>query len=356
MPGKDLVPDPQEALACGVPIDRSLDRISLAHGEGGRLMRQLIQERIAPRVSSSSDLGDAVNVGKMDGDVVITTDSFVVSPLFFPGGDIGSLSVHGTVNDLAVSGAQPLWLTLSLIIEEGLPLKTLDRVIASIAKAAGDCSVRVVAGDTKVVPRGAADQLFINTCGVGSMRDAAPAGPSSIREDDVLIVSGPIAKHGIAVMAAREKLQLEPPPESDSAPLHEATAALQSALGGDLRSMRDATRGGVSAVLHEWAETSGTTMKLTESKLPVTGNIRGACELLGLDPLYVANEGTFVAAVARDRQERALDALRAHRQTSSACIIGNIIKRGIAPVVIEGLLGSTRPVDQPAGAPMPRIC
>lgn len=320
------------------------------------MMHQLIRQRIAPVIALTGDLGDAANVGKTGSDIVITTDSFVVSPLFFPGGDIGSLAVHGTINDLAVSGARPRWITLSLIIEEGLPLSTLDRIIKNVADAARHCGVQVVTGDTKVVPRGAADQLFINTCGVGELCEPAPVGPSGICENDVLIVSGPIGKHGIAVMAAREGLRFEPAPESDSAPLHVATHTLQSALGSDLRSMRDATRGGVSSVLHEWADASGTTMKLHESQLPVTADIRGACELLGLDPLYVANEGTFVAAVAAGSEDRALQALHSVPQTCGACIIGSVMGRGIAPVVIEGLLGCLRPVDEPAGAPMPRIC
>ena len=275
---------------------------------------------------------------------------------FFPGGDIGSLAVHGTVNDLAVSGAEPLWLTLVLIIEEGLPTSVLDRVLQSIANAAARCGVRVVAGDTKVVPRGAADRLFINTTGVGQTRISPPIGPTGICEGDVLIVSGPIGQHGIAVMAARENLRLEPPPVSDSAPLHVVTAGLQHALGSKLRSMRDATRGGVAAVLHEWSDASGKTMMLDESRIPVSREIRGACELLGLDPLYVANEGTFVSAVAADGVPKALEILHHASQSNSACVIGKVIRRGIAPVVMERLLGSPRPIDEPAGAPMPRIC
>jgi hydrogenase expression/formation protein HypE len=319
-------------------------------------MRQLIQQRIGQQISSARDAHDAAIVGKTDRKIVITTDSFVVSPLFFPGGDIGSLAVHGTVNDLAVSGARPRWLTLSLIIEDGLPLPTFDRIIEGVAGAADRCGVQVVAGDTKVVPRGAADQLFINTTGVGELLDWAPAGPSSIREGDLLIFSGPIGKHGIAVLAAREELRFDPPPESDSAPLLEATQALQQALGSDLRAMRDATRGGVAAVLNEWAEVSGQTMKLDESRLPVTANVRSVCELLGLDPLYVANEGTFVCAVAEGSQQRAIEALGSVPQTRSACVVGSATRRGIVPVAIEGVLGNLRPVDEPAGAPMPRIC
>jgi hydrogenase expression/formation protein HypE len=319
-------------------------------------MRRLIQERLAPVLALPRELGDAAPLGRLDGDLYLTTDSFVVSPLFFPGGDIGSLAVHGTVNDLAVSGARPVWLTLSLILEEGLLLETLDRVIASVALAAAACDVRVVTGDTKVVPRGSADRLFINTCGIGRATATVPAGPASIRSEDRLIVSGPIGQHGIAILSAREKLEFDPPPRSDSAPLHHAAAALQQALGDDLRCMRDATRGGVAAVLHEWAQASGQSMLLDESSIPVTASVRGACELLGLDPLYVANEGTLVAAVARGSESRAIQALRSVPPTAAAVVVGKAIARGIVPVMVAGLLGSPRPVDEPAGAPMPRIC
>lgn len=350
------MPERPPTPACPLPDQGAGGRVSLAHGEGGRLMRQLVEQHVAPVLRLPSELSDSANVGAIDGSIVVTTDSFVVSPLFFPGGDIGSLAVHGTVNDLAVSGAQPLWLTLSLIIEDGLPLTTLDRVIASIADAARRCAVQVVAGDTKVVPRGAADQLFINTSGIGKLLVGAPKGPGSIVEGDTLILSGPIAKHGIAVMAARENLRLDPPPQSDSAPLHEATGALQRALGVHLRSMRDATRGGVSAVLHEWAAVCGKTIKVDESQLPVTGDVRGTCELLGLDPLYVANEGTFVAAVASGHESAALDALRSVPHTREAKIVGKVVAKEISPVIIQGLLGNARPLDEPSGAPLPRIC
>lgn len=319
-------------------------------------MRQLIGQRIAQRIPSAREANDAAIVGSSDRQIAITTDSFVVSPLFFPGGDIGSLAVYGTVNDLAVGGARPRWMTLSLIIEDGLPLQTFDRIIDRVAVAADRCGVQVVAGDTKVVPGGAADQLFINTTGIGELLDSAPSGPTTLREGDRLIVSGPIGKHGIAVLAAREQLRFDPPPESDSAPLLDATLALQQTIGSDLRAMRDATRGGVAAVLHEWAEASGHSMKLEESRLPVNRNVRGVCELLGLDPLYVANEGTFVCAVAEGSQQRAIEVLQSIPQTRSACVVGRVMRSGIVPVMIEGLMGNLRPVDEPAGAPMPRIC
>ena len=345
------------SLQCPVIGLADNDCVMLAHGEGGLMMRRLIRDRIHLHLPplTNDDL-DAANVGRMDGCIAITTDSYVVSPICFPGGDIGSMSVYGTVNDLAVSGAEPLWLTLSLIIEEGLPLTLFDQVIQSIAKAARLCGVRIVTGDTKVVPRGAADGLFINTTGIGRIRTNAPKGPTSIQSGDILIVSGPIGRHGIAVLSARENFGFTPNPLSDSAPVHRATAALQCELGGDLRAMRDATRGGVSAVLHEWAEACGCTMKLEESKIPVTSDVRGVCELLGLDPLYIANEGTFMAVVAAGSADHALDIMHSIPQTASATVIGSVIKSRISPVVIDRLLGRLLAVDEPAGAPMPRIC
>ncbi len=344
------------SLQCPVIGMADNDCVMLAHGEGGLMMRRLIRDRIQLHLPPLANDTDAANVGLVDGCIAITTDSYVVSPICFPGGDIGSMAVYGTVNDLAVSGAEPLWLTLSLIIEEGLPLALFDQVIQSIARAARLCGVSIVTGDTKVVPRGAADGLFINTTGIGRIRSNAPKGPMSIQPGDMLIVSGPIGRHGIAVLSARENFGFTPNPRSDSAPVHRATAALQSALGGGLRAMRDATRGGVSAVLHEWAEACGCTMKLTESKIPVTSDVRGVCELLGLDPLYVANEGTFMAVVAASSADHALDVLHSIPQTAAATVIGNVIEHRISPVVIERLLGHLLAVDEPAGAPMPRIC
>ncbi|MDZ4851000.1 MAG: hydrogenase expression/formation protein HypE [Pirellulaceae bacterium] len=351
--------DAQEPIGyqCPAMVTSTSDCVTLAHGEGGFMMRRLIRDRIRSKLPPLvSDLGDAVDVGEIEGSIAITTDSYVVSPLFFPGGDIGSMSVYGTVNDLAVAGAEPLWLTLSLIMEEGLPLAVLDRVIESVAKAAILCNVKIVAGDTKVVPRGAVDGMFINTSGVGRLPRNAPPGASHIQRGDLLIVSGPIGRHGISVLAARENLGFTPEPRSDSASVQHATFALQTALGGDLRSMRDATRGGISAVMHEWAEASGLTMKLDEASIPTTADVRGVCELLGLDPLYVANEGTFVAAIAACSVERAMDVLQLIPQTASAAVIGEVIESTISPVVIERLLGRLLAVDEPAGAPLPRIC
>lgn len=340
-----------------LPDDGRGERVKLAHGEGGRLMRQLIQRRITPLISSGREpIRDAAVLSELGEPLAVSTDSFVVSPLFFPGGDIGSLAVYGTVNDLAVAGARPEWITLALILEEGLPMVTLERVLASIAGAATECGVAVIAGDTKVVPRGAADGLFINTTGIGRLLGSPPPGAGAAREGDRLLVSGPIGRHGIAVLSARESLGFEPPPTSDSAPLHPITAALQQSLGSDLRAMRDATRGGLSSVLHEWAEESGLTLQLVETAIPVSPDVRGACELLGLDPLYVANEGTFAAIVAEQGCDRALQVLRSFPHSSQASVVGSVIGRGIAPVLVQRMLGAPQPVDEPSGAPLPRIC
>lgn len=333
------------------------DRVLLAHGEGGRLMRQLIQRRIVPAVENEflKLAGDAAVLPAVSGQLAMTTDSFVVSPLFFPGGDIGSLAVYGTVNDLAMAGARPRWISLAFIIEEGLEIGVLGRVLTSIAAAAERVGVHVVTGDTKVVPRGTADKLFVNTTGVGEFEAAAPPGPQAIQVGDELIVSGPVGRHGMAVMAAREGIELDPPPQSDSAPLVDAVKAIQS-VGIPVRAMRDATRGGLGAVLHEWAEASGKTLAIEEHRVPVTPEVRGACELLGLDPIHVANEGTMVLAVAGNDVQRTIDALSRVPETARAARIGKVGARGLAPVVVTRGWGQQIPLDEPAGAPLPRIC
>jgi hydrogenase expression/formation protein HypE len=333
------------------------DRVMLAHGEGGRLMRQLIQRRIIPVVDSEflRIAGDAAVLPQLRGPIAMTTDSFVVSPLFFPGGDIGSLAVYGTVNDLAVAGARPRWISLALILEEGLEMSALERVLASVAAAGKRAGVLVVAGDTKVVPRGAADQLFINTTGIGEVVGSPPTGPNTLEVGDELLVSGPIARHGIAVMAAREGLAFDPPPQSDSAPLVDAVAALQQS-GVPIRALRDATRGGVGAVLHEWADASGQTLVIEEMLLPLEPEIRGACELLGLDPIHVANEGTMVIAVPQGNATLAIDVLGKVAESACAKMIGRVEPRGLIPVLVERGAGQKIPLDEPFGAPLPRIC
>jgi hydrogenase expression/formation protein HypE len=343
-------------LTCPVEV-ADTERIQLAHGEGGRLSRRLIRERIARRFTNRQldQLADAARLPSPPGPLVFTTDSFVVTPLFFPGGDIGSLAVYGTANDLAVAGGRPRWLSLSLILEEGLPLSILDRILDSIAAAARRIDVEIVAGDTKVVPRGAADQIFINTSGLGELVEPAPAGPQALAVGDELLVSGPIGRHGIAVLSARNALGFEPPPESDCGPLLAVVDALRKA-GVNCRALRDATRGGVAAVLHEWAAACRLTMQIDEAQLPVNDNTRGACELLGLDPLFVACEGTMVFAVPPGSAESALAAMRLLPESSGAAVIGHVTSLSPAPVVVRRLLGRLQPLDEPAGAPLPRIC
>jgi hydrogenase expression/formation protein HypE len=342
---------------CPVGVAAQTERITLAHGEGGRAMRQLIHDRIVPRLCNGnlSDANDAAALPAINGPVAFTTDSFVVSPLFFPGGDIGTLAVYGTVNDLVVAGARPRWLSLSFILEEGLPLDVFDRVVESVAAAARRANVEVVTGDTKVVPRGAADGLFITTSGIGELVSPIPAGPRSLQAGDELIVSGPIGRHGVAILACRENLGFEPAPISDCAPLQEVADALRAAEI-PLRAMRDATRGGVAAVLHEWAAQCDLTMRVDETALPVSADVRGICELLGLDPLHVANEGTMVIAVPPGASESAVAALRQVSLSKEAARIGAIQPRGIAPVTIRRSLGVEHPLDEPQGAPLPRIC
>ncbi|MEX0613431.1 MAG: hydrogenase expression/formation protein HypE [Pirellulales bacterium] len=346
-----------KSMSCPVPSVAAGDRVMLAHGEGGRLMRQLIRRRIVPAVDNEflRLAGDAAVLPSVRGPLAMTTDSFVVSPIFFPGGDIGSLAVYGTVNDLAVAGARPRWISLALILEEGLEMAVLERVLASVAAAARRVGVLVVTGDTKVVPRGAADQLFINTTGIGEIVAPPPEGPAALEMGDELIVTGPIGRHGIAVMSAREGLEFDPPPESDSAPLVDAVAALQQA-GVSLRAMRDATRGGLGAILHEWAEASGKTLAIEERLLPVGAEVRGACELLGLDPIHVANEGTMAVAVPHGNADRAINALCSVPETAQSAYIGRVEPRGLAAVVVARGVHQTIPLDEPVGAPLPRIC
>jgi hydrogenase expression/formation protein HypE len=344
-------------LSCPVIGPVATGRIMLAHGEGGRLMRQLIRRQIVPDFDNEflRLAGDAAMLPAVHGPLAMTTDSFVVSPLFFPGGNIGSLAVYGTVNDLAVAGARPRWITLALILEEGLEFPMLERVLSSIAGAAKRVGVLVVAGDTKVVPRGAADQLFINTTGIGEVVAAPPAGPHALEVGDELIVTGPIGRHGMAVMAVREGIEFDPSPQSDSAPLVDAVVALQQSAV-PMRALRDATRGGLGAVLHEWADASGKTLAIEERCLPVLPEVRGACELLGLDPIHVANEGTMVVAVPQGQSARAIDVLRQVTETAQSVYIGRVESRRVAPVVVERGTGQKIPLDEPIGAPLPRIC
>ena len=298
---------------------------------------------------------DAARLPPTGGPIAFTTDSFVVSPLFFPGGDIGTLAVFGTVNDLIVAGAKPLWLSLSLIIEEGLPMDVLRRVLQSVAESAELAGIAVVAGDTKVVPRGAADQLFLNTSGIGELLEPIPPGPAAMEVGDELLVTGNVGQHGVAILACRENLGFEPPPQSDCASLWPAAQALREA-GIPIRTKRDATRGGVGAVLHEWASACGHTLAIESSAIPVSPEARGICELLGLDPLFLANEGMMVVAVPSGTADQALTALHRCPQYKSAQRIGIVRARSVSPVVIRRSLGNEQALDEPIGPALPRIC
>lgn len=341
---------------CPVPLPVG-DRVQLAHGEGARLTRRLIRDVLLSAFANDylRPLADAAIMPPLDGPLVMTTDGSVVSPLFFPGGDIGKLAVHGAVNDLAVCGAEPLYLSVGLILEEGLPLETLRRVVASMAEAARVCGVQIVTGDTKVVPRGVADQLFISTTGIGGRRPRVQLGVQHVRPGDAVLVSGTIGDHGLAILAAREGLDVGDGLRSDTAPMHDMVARLLD-CGADVRFLRDPTRGGVAAVLHELVEQTGLTVLLRESALPVSPAARGAAEILGLDLLHVANEGKVVAVVGPERSEIALACLRGHPFGRDAALIGEVLAAHRPQVLVATPLGNIRVLDEPTGAPLPRIC
>jgi hydrogenase expression/formation protein HypE len=344
------------SLTCPV-AQATGERILLAHGEGARLTRRLIHEEIVPALGNEflRVLSDGAVLPSVEGRLAVTTDGSVVAPLFFPGGDIGKLAIYGAVNDLAVCGAEPLYVTLGLIIEEGLPIEVLRRVLSSVGEAARCCHVLVVTGDTKVVPRGAADQLFLHTTGIGRLRPGIDLGPHRIAPRDCILVSGTIGDHGLAILAAREGLDSETTLVSDSAPLHELCNSLLSS-GADIHFLRDPTRGGVSAVLHEVAEAAGVSVTLEEGALPISPAVRGASEILGLDPLYVANEGKLLAIVAADDTAKALACLRAQPLGARAAQIGSVCEGTKGEVTVRGMLGELRVLDEPSGAPLPRIC
>ena len=326
--------------------------ITLAHGAGGRLSRRLVEERFLPRFENPAleALGDSAIVGEL----AITTDSYVVSPRFFPGGDIGRLAVCGTVNDLAVAGAEPIGLTAGFVLEEGLELEELDRVVESMAAAAEEAGVPVVAGDTKVVQRGACDGLFVNTAGVGRLRPGFTPAPDGARVGDAVLVSGTIGDHGMAVLACREGLPIEGDLASDVAPLNGLVRALESARV-DVHAMRDPTRGGLAGALIELARAAGVRVVIDEPAIPLRPSVRSACELTGIDPLHVANEGKLVAFVPADRADDALSAMRADPLGAEAAIIGRV-EEGEPGLELVTALGGRRGVHLPLGEILPRIC
>lgn len=336
---------------------RRPDVVTLAHGGGGKASAELVARIFLPAFKNRflETLSDGALLPPPEGRIVFTTDSFVIDPIFFPGGDIGSLAVHGTVNDLAVSGAEPRYLSAGFIIEEGFPMEDLKRVADSMGRAAIDAGVNIVAGDTKVVARGAADKLFINTAGIGVVPPGVSISPARVQDGDVLILSGPIADHGMAVLTKRKGLDFKTPLISDSRPLNGLVREMLSAEP-DIRMMRDATRGGLAAVLCEIARASGRGVMMDEKSIPVSEGARAVCELLGMDPLHVANEGTLAAFVPAASAEKVLAAMRRHPYGAQAAIIGSA--GGAAPGTVEmktAFLGS-RIIEPLAGDQLPRIC
>lgn len=344
-------------LQCPIPLS-DYPTVTLAHGGGGRLTQMLIERMFVPafRNAALETLHDGAILPVKAGRLAFSTDSFVVSPLFFPGGDIGSLAVHGTVNDLAMCGAQPMALSSGFILEEGLPMQDLWRIVQSMQGAAQAVGVPVVTGDTKVVDRGKGDGIFINTTGIGVIPQEVRISPTLARPGDVVLINGEIASHGIAIMSVREGIDFETELQSDSAPLHEIVARLIDASGERLHVLRDPTRGGLASTLNEIAAQAGVGIRLDEASIPLGDAVRGACEILGLDPLYVANEGKLLAIVAREAADAALAALRAHPLGRQAAVIGEVVAEPRRRVILRSRIGGTRVVDMISGEQLPRIC
>ncbi|PZP32362.1 MAG: hydrogenase expression/formation protein HypE [Roseateles depolymerans] len=341
------------------PLDLRRGRVDMNHGAGGRASMQLIDELFAPAFDNPwlRQGNDGALIEPPAGQrLVMATDAHVISPLFFPGGDIGCLSVHGTVNDVAMLGARPLYLSASFILEESLPLADLRRIVDSMARAARDAGVAIVTGDTKVVEQGKGDGVFISTTGVGFVPAGLRLSGDQARPGDVVLLSGAIAAHGMAVLSLRESLSFEAPIESDTAALHTLVAALLDAVPGQVRCLRDPTRGGLATTLNEIARQSDVGMQLQEAAIPVAPVVEAACELLGLDPLYIANEGKLVAVVAPEAADAALAALRAHPLGREAARIGVVQADPHRFIQMDTRFGGRRIVDWLSGEPLPRIC
>lgn len=343
------------------PIDFKRGRIDMNHGGGGRVGAQLVEELFARAFDSDGlrqgDDGARLPFPAAGEDLVVATDGHVISPLFFPGGDIGCLSVHGTINDVAMLGARPLYLTASFILEEGFPLADLRRIVESMAAASREAGVPIVAGDTKVVEQGKGDGVFISTTGIGAVPAGRRISGALARPGDVVLLSGSIGDHGVAILSLRESLAFETAIESDTAALHGLVADLLAAVPeGAVHSLRDPTRGGVATTLNEFARQAGVGLVLDEGAIPIRAQVEGACELLGLDPLYIANEGKLLAVVDARSAEAALAALRAHPLGREAARIGVVIDDDQHFVQMDTRFGGRRMVDWLAGEPLPRIC
>jgi len=343
-------------LNCPIPKS-DYDKILLAHGGGGTLSQQLIQKLFFSQFDN-----DVLNVHhdsamfELNGSrLAFTTDSYVVQPIFFPGGNIGDLAVNGTINDLAVSGAKPLYISIGFIIEEGFEIEELWKIVLSMKAAANKAGVKVVTGDTKVVDHGKGDKIFINTSGIGLIEKGIDISPQNCVEGDVIILSGRIAEHGIAIMSAREGLEFETTIESDSAPLNNLIGEVLS-QSKNVHVMRDPTRGGIASALNEIAQTSQKGIHIYEEKIPLTEEVKGACEILGLDPLYIANEGKVLIFVPESEAEKILNVLRNNKFGKDAAIIGQVTNDDPGMVIMKTLIGSSRIVDMISGEQLPRIC
>ncbi|MDB4935523.1 MAG: [NiFe] hydrogenase metallocenter assembly protein HypE [Labilithrix sp.] len=344
------------SLQCAVPFAES-GSILLGHGSGGKLTARLIEDTIVPALSNPllATLDDQVFVPIGSERVAFTTDSFVVTPIFFPGGDIGELAVNGTVNDLAMGGAVPRFLSLAFILEEGLPIAELERVLASVRRAADRAGVVVVTGDTKVVGRGSGDKIFVNTAGLGTPRAGVSMSARRIRPGDSILVSGTLGDHGMAILALREGLELEGDLVSDTAPLHGIVAAILDAFP-DVHAMRDPTRGGIAATLVEIASRQRVGIEIEERAIPVKHAVRGACEIFGLDPMFVANEGKLVAFVPPEGEAAVLRAMRAHPLGRDAACIGRVTSSHGGTTLVRTAIGGQRALDLPFAEALPRIC
>jgi hydrogenase expression/formation protein HypE len=343
-------------LSCPISISQ-YPHVLLAHGGGGKLMHQLIGRMFLAAFSNPllNTRHDSAVVELAGRKIAFTTDSYVVRPIFFPGGDIGSMAVHGTVNDLAMSGARPLYLSAGFILEEGLPMDTLWRVVCSMRDAAQRCNVQIITGDTKVVDKGKGDGLFINTAGIGVVEHDQKIAPQNVHPGDVVLVSGDVGRHGMAIMAVREGLQFESTIESDSAPVHEIVLELLKA-GIEIHCLRDLTRGGLAGALNEIVEAAGVRIEIAEKSVPVREDVHAACEMLGLDPLHVACEGRFVAFVTAKDADRALSIIRGHAIGKESAVSGEVVENATPLVTLKSAIGASRILDMPSGEQLPRIC
>jgi hydrogenase expression/formation protein HypE len=343
-------------ISCPMPVSSS-EFVMLAHGGGGRLMHQLLEQFVIPAFRNEElevrHDGAVLDIGKAR--LAFTTDSYVVDPLFFPGGDIGTLAVNGTVNDLAMCGARPLALSTAFIIEEGLAFDTLRRVLDSLSRTAKEAGVRIVTGDTKVVDRGKGDGLFVNTAGIGVIEHGRVIAPACVRPGDAILLSGDVGRHGVAIMAVREGLEFETTIQTDCAPLIAPVLALLEA-GIEVHCLRDLTRGGLATGLIEIAESSHLHISITEQDVAVDENVSGACEILGLDPLYLANEGRFVAFVPENQASRALEIMRSCAVSAASRRIGAVTQAPASLVTVECCIGTRRILDMHSGEQLPRIC